>query len=87
MTMWSSYKTINIIRQSDILNHELSIFLNNISKEALADYLIYSKLPINPNKISKNKMVEIIINDRAIQANNDIDMVAVDINKLNVYNK
>ena len=32
-------------------------------------------------------MVEIIINDRAIQANNDIDMVAVDINKLNVYNK
>ena len=85
--MWSSYKTINIIRQSDISNHELSIFLNNISKEALADYLIYSKLPINPNKISKNKMVEIIINDRAIQANNDIDMVAVDINKLNVCNK
>ena len=32
-------------------------------------------------------MVEIIINDRAIQANNDIDMVAVDINKLNVCNK
>ena len=85
--MWSSYKTINIIRQSDISNHELSIFLNNISKEALVDYLIYSKLPINPNKISKNKMVEIIINDRAIQANNDIDMVAVDVNKLNVYNK
>ena len=85
--MCSSYKTINIIRQSDISNHELSIFLNNISKEALVDYLIYSKLPIDPNKISKNKMVEIIINDRAIQANNDIDMVAVNINKLNVYNK
>ena len=85
--MCSSYKAINIIRQSDISNHELSIFLNNISKEALVDYLIYSKLPIDPNKISKNKMVEIIINDRAIQANNDIDMVAVDINKLNVYNK
>ena len=65
----------------------ISIFLNNISKEALADYLIYSKLPINPNKISKNKIVEIIINDRAIQAHNDIDMLAVDVNKLNVYNK
>ena len=51
--MCSSYKAINIIRQSDISNHELSIFLNNISKEALVDYLIYSKLPINPNKISK----------------------------------
>ena len=85
--MCSSYKAINIIRQSDISNHELSIFLNNISKEALVDYLIYSKLPISPNKISKNKMVEIIINDRAIQANNDIDMLAVDINRLNVYNK
>ena len=85
--MCSSYKTINIIRQSDISNHELSIFLNNISNEALVGYLIYSKLLINPNKLSKNKMVEIIINDRAIQANNDIDMVAVNINKCNVYNK
>ena len=85
--MYSSYKAINLIRQSDISNHELSIFLNNISKEALVDYLIYSKLPINPNKISKNKIVEIIVNDRAIQAHNDIDMLAVDVNKLNVYNK
>ena len=85
--MCSSYKAINIIRQSDISNYELSIFLNNISKEALVDYLIYSRLPINPNKISKNKMIEIIINDRAIQANNDIDMLAADVNKLNAYNK
>ena len=85
--MCSSYKAINIIRQSDISNHELSIFLNNISKEALVDYLIYSKLPINSNKISKNKIIEIIINDRAVQANYDIDMLAVDLNKLNVYNK
>ena len=86
ITMCSSCKAINIIRQSDISNHELSTFLNNISKEALVDYLIYSRLPINPNKISKNKMIEIII-DRVIQANNDIDMLAVDVNKLNVYNK
>ena len=32
-------------------------------------------------------MIQIIINDRAIQADNDIDMLAVDVNKLNVYNK
>ena len=32
-------------------------------------------------------MIEIIINDRVIQANNDIDMLAVNVNKLNVYNK
>ena len=85
--MCSSNKAMNIIRQNDISNHELSIFLNNISKEALVDYLIYSKLPSNPNKISKNKIIEIIINARAIQANYDIDMLAVDVNKLNVSNK
>ena len=85
--MCSSYKAINIMRQSDISNHEFSIFLNNISKAALVGYLIYSRLPINPNKISKIKMIEIIINDRAIYVNNDIDMLAVDVNKLNVYNK
>ena len=62
--MFPSYKAINIIKQNDISNHELSIFLNNISKEALVDYVICSRLPINPNKISKNKMIEIIINDR-----------------------
>ena len=32
-------------------------------------------------------MIEIIINDRVIQANNDIDMLAVDVKKVNVYNK
>ena len=80
--MCSSYKVINIIKQSNISNHELSIFLNNISKEALVDYLIFSRLPINPNKISKNKMIELIINDRVLTANNDIDMLAIDVNKI-----
>ena len=80
--MCSSYKVINIIKQSDISNYELSIFLNNVSKEALVDYLIFSRLPINPNKISKNKMIELIINDRVLTTNNDIDMLAIDVNKL-----
>ena len=82
ITMCSSQKVINIIKQGDISNDELSIFLNNISKEALVDYLIFSRLPINPNKISKNKMIELIINDRVLTANNDIDMLAIDVNKL-----
>ena len=85
--MCSSYKAINIIKQGDISNHELSIFLNNISKEALVDYLIYSRLPINPSKISKNKMIEIIINDTVTHANDGIDMLAADVNKLNVYGR
>ena len=85
--MCSSYKAINRIKQSNISNHELSIFLNNISKEALTDYLIYSRLPINPNKISKNKMIELIINERMLAVDNDIDMLSIDINKLKVYGK
>ena len=32
-------------------------------------------------------MIEIIINDRVIHANNDIDILPVNVNKLNVYNK
>ena len=32
-------------------------------------------------------MIEIIINDRVIQGNNDIDMLTVNVNKLNLYNK
>ena len=85
--MCSSYKAINITKESDISNYELSIFLNNISKEALVDCLIFLRLPINPNKISKNKMIELIINDRVLTANNDIDMLAIDVNKLNIFSK
>ena len=85
--MCSSYKAIGIIKQSDISNHELSVFLNNVLKEALVDYLIFSRLPINLNKILKNKMIELIINDRVLTANNDIDMLAIDVNKLNVFSK
>ena len=32
-------------------------------------------------------MIEIIINDRVIHANNDIDMRAVNVSRLNIYNK
>ena len=80
--MCYSYKVISIIKQNDISNYELSIFLNNISKEALVGYFSFSRLPINPNKISKNKMIELIINDRVLTANNFIDMLAIDGNKL-----
>ena len=32
-------------------------------------------------------MIEIIINDTVIHANDDIDMLAADVNKLNVYGR
>ena len=85
--MCSLYKAINIIRQSSISNHELTIFFNNVSKVALIDYLTYLRLLINPNKLSKNKMIDLIINDRALAANNDIDMLSIHVNNLKVYSK
>ena len=46
-------------------------------------------IEIKNNIVKLNKIDNsgIIINDRAIRANNEIDMLAVDVNKLNVYNK
>ena len=40
--MCCSHKTIRILKESYISNHEVSIILNNISKETLTDYLVCS---------------------------------------------
>ena len=62
---------------------KLKAFINTLRLDGY-----HKRNKINTDKISKKKMIEIIINDRAtIHANNDIDMLAVDVNKLNVYNK
>ena len=49
--MCCSHKTIKILKESNISNHELSIILNNKSKETLTDYLVYSISLINPDKL------------------------------------
>ena len=68
--MCCSHKTIKILKESNISNHELSIILNNKSKEKLTDYLVYSISPINPDKLSKNKIIELIIKDKMCTDNN-----------------
>ena len=68
--MCCSHKTIKILKESNISNHELSIILNNKSKEKLTDYLVYSISPINPDKLSKNKIFELIIKDKMCADNN-----------------
>ena len=68
--MCCSHKTIRILKESYISNHELSIILNNISKETLTDYLVCSISPINPDKLSKNKIIELIIKDKMCADNN-----------------
>ena len=32
-------------------------------------------------------MIQLIINDRVLTTNNDIDMLAIDVNKLNIFSK
>ena len=54
--MPSSYFAISLIKQSNISKEQLAIFLFNISKEALHDYLNESKTLKNQHKLTKNKM-------------------------------
>ena len=62
----SSYFAISLIKQSNISKEQLAVFLFNISKEALHDYLNESKTLKNQHKLTKNKMIELIINDTTI---------------------
>ena len=45
---------------------QLAMFLFNISKEALHDYLNESKTLKNQHKLTKIKMIKLIINDTTI---------------------
>ena len=66
--MPSSYFAISLIKQSNISKEQLAIFLFDISKEALHDYLNESKTlnQHNQHKLTKNKMIELIINDTTL---------------------
>ena len=56
--MSPSYTSILLIKQSNISKEQLTIFLLNVSKEALFDYLNESKILNNPTRLSKKKMTE-----------------------------
>ena len=56
--MSPSYTSILLIKQSNISKEQLTIFLLNVSKEALFDYLNESKILNNPTGLSKKKMTE-----------------------------
>ena len=45
---------------------QITIFLLNVSKEDLFDYLMESKILSNSTRISKTKMIELIITDGVI---------------------
>ena len=82
--MSPSYKAISLIKQSDMTKEQLIIFLLNVSKEALFDYLMESKILNNSTRLSKNKMVELIINNGVITVNKKINILPINTEKMKI---
>ena len=60
------------------------MFLFNISKEALHDYLNESKTLKNQHKLTKNKMIELIINDTTITEKDITNSLTNNAGKINI---
>ena len=85
--MSSSYKAISLTKQSPMTKEQLTIFLLNISKEALFDYLIEPKILNNSTRLSKNKMIELIINNGVITVDKEINILPINTEKMRISNK
>ena len=65
---------------------QLAIFLLNVSKETLCDFLNESGLLNKPTNLTKNKMIELIINDGVIATGNSINIVTNNTERLTINN-
>ena len=72
--MSSSYIAISLIKRSNMSKEQLAIFLLNVSKEVLSDYLNGSKIINSPTNLTK-KMIELIINDGILTTGNGINIL------------
>ena len=66
---------------------QLAIFLLNVSKEALFDYLSESEILNNPGRISKNKMIKLIINDGELTVDKEINILPINTERMRISNK
>ena len=73
--MSSSYFGISFIKQSNMPKEELTIFLLNISKETLCDFLNESGILNKPHNLTRNKMIELIINCNVLRSDNEINAI------------
>ena len=73
--MSSSYFAISLIRQSNMPRQQLAIFLLNISKEALCDFLNESAILNKPHNLTKNKMIELIINCNILRRDTETNTI------------
>ena len=84
--MSSSYFAISLIKQSNLPKEQLAIFLLNISKEALCDFLNESGILNKPHNLTKNKMIELIINCNMLRNNNEINTIKDGTERIRINN-
>ena len=64
-----------MIKQSNLPKKQLAIFLLNLSKEALCDFLNEAKILNKTINLTKNKMIELIFNCNATKSNNKVNRI------------
>ena len=66
---------------------QLAIFLFNLSKESLCDFINESRLIDKSHNLRKNKMIELIINCDVINNNNNaINLITTDTERIRIDN-
>ena len=80
--MSPSYTAISFIKQSNMTREQITIFLLNESKEDLFDYLMESKILSNSTRISKTKVIELIITDGVITVDKEINILPINTEKM-----
>ena len=73
--MSSSYFAVSLIKRSNMTKEQLAVLLLNISKEALSDFLNESGILNRPTNFTRNKMIELIINDGVLTKGNEINIL------------
>ena len=81
--MSSSFFAISLIARSNMPKEQFAIFLFNLSKEALCDFLNESRLIEKHHNLTKNKMFELIINCNNID-NNRINTLTNEAKRLRI---
>ena len=84
--MSSSYFGISFIKQSNMPKEELTIFLLNISKETLCDFLNESGILDKPHNLTRNKMIELIINCNVLRSDNEINTITDSTERISISN-
>ena len=84
--MSSSCFGISFIKQSNMPKEELTIFLLNISKETLCDFLNESGILNKPHSLTRNKMIELIINCNVLRSDNEINAITDSTERISISN-